>query len=230
MPSQVSTCSCRHLQLMRSFDSHSKDTRWHHLTPGQSLSPHTAHDPRIVSRHPLNCLACQHLIFTMTKRCKNRGCTKMAPHPSTFCRTHAHQTMSPTAVQRRPTKKVPAISVPTNSSAPFRNQKTSACCENFSLSSHNQRCFDDIQSAISNGVLEPSQDNKITVGVRCLVPILGKTYEQLKRPLLLLVVADATKVVAFSLKDPVLHAPVLVVAPKTSDRSNAWTKGTLHRN
>jgi ectoine hydroxylase-related dioxygenase (phytanoyl-CoA dioxygenase family) len=50
-------------------------------------------------------------------------------------------------------------------------------------------------------------------------------------PLLLSVVAAAMKVTAFPLKVPIIHAPVLVVAPETSRHSNACcSKGPLHRD
>ena len=65
--------------------------------------------------------------------------------------------------------------------------------------------------------------------VRVIVP-LSETVLQELLPLLLLVVAQATKQVAFPLKVPRIHAPVLVVAPKSSSHSNAWTKGHIHRD
>jgi ectoine hydroxylase-related dioxygenase (phytanoyl-CoA dioxygenase family) len=43
-------------------------------------------------------------------------------------------------------------------------------------------------------------------------------------------VAVATKVVAFPLKDPVIHAPVIVAAPPSSSHSNGWSEGALHRD
>jgi hypothetical protein len=159
----------------------------------------------------------------MSKGCQNRGCKKLARHPSKFCSTHAFVAV-PVVPPRRPIKKSPAFSNSINSLGPYRNQKTVAYFRNYSLSDFNQPCLAAIQLAISDFVASTDK-LRHTVGVRLLLPI----PEQML-PLLRSVVAVATKVVAFPLKDPVIHAPMLVVAPEISSRSNAWSKGTLHRD
>lgn len=154
----------------------------------------------------------------MSKRCQNRGCKKLARHPSCFCNFHAVLEARVVPSRRRP-KKPQAL---------CRKRKTVAYCQKHSLSHFNhQPCLEAIQSAISD--LSPSTDPLLTVGVRRLLPINSAVLEKIL-PLLLSVVALATKVVAFPLKNPVVHAPNLVVAPPSSSHSNAWSKGPLHRD
>ena len=152
----------------------------------------------------------------MAKGCQNRGCKRQVIHQSKFCRIHTP---------------VPAIVVPPSriSKKPpaSRSSFKPACCNNFSLANSN---LEAIQSTISKRVLPALTDYKEqNRWVRVLVP-LQKTVVQELLPLLLQVVAEATKLVAFPLKHPRIHAPLLVVAPKSSAHSNAWTKGKIHRD
>jgi hypothetical protein len=109
---------------------------------------------------------------------------------------------------------------------PQNRQKTFACYKNCSLLQLNQPCLEAIQSSISDFA---STEHRGAAGVRQLLPIQATVLEELL-PFLLLVVALATKVVAFPFQDPVIHDPVIVVAPPSSSHSNGWSKGALHRN
>ncbi len=151
----------------------------------------------------------------------------MACHPSKFCWPHAPDVSSLARPQRPPSKK--SFNSRIDPVAPCCNRKTLAHCKNCSLSIHNKPCLEAIQSTISERVVSSLTDDQHTPGVRCLVAI-HETVLQETLPLLLFVVAQASKVVAFPLKDPLIHKPVLVVAPKASLQSDAWTKGTLHRD
>jgi len=166
----------------------------------------------------------------MAKGCKNKGCKRQALPLSIFCRTHTALISATVLPQPRPSKKAPAISNAADPTTPFRNVKSSAYIKNFSLSSHNQACLDAINLIVSSRVLTPTAENEIKLGrVRCLVYISGQVLEEI-HPHLLAVVVEATKAAAFPLKAPLIHAPVLVVAPEASGHSNAWTKGALHRD
>jgi hypothetical protein len=161
------------------------------------------------------------IIQKMGKGCQNRGCNKLARHPSKFCRTHT-PVVACAVPSRRPPKKSSASSI-----VPYRiHQKTVAYFRNYSLLDFNRPCLEAIQSNISDF---PSNEHCHTVGVRRLLPIQATVLDELL-PFLLSVVAAATKVVAFPLKDPVIHAPVIVAAPPSSSHSNGWSKGTLHRD
>jgi ectoine hydroxylase-related dioxygenase (phytanoyl-CoA dioxygenase family) len=156
----------------------------------------------------------------------------MARYPSKFCSTHTPSVSAPAVSaavfpRQRPTTR--AFSSSNDPLSPYRNNKTLAYCQNFSLSSHNKPCLEAIQSIISKQVDSALTDFQHASGVRQLLPF-HKTVLKEILPLLLLVVVEATKVVAFPLKDSRIHAPVVVVAPETSIYSNAWTKGTLHRD
>jgi ectoine hydroxylase-related dioxygenase (phytanoyl-CoA dioxygenase family) len=160
----------------------------------------------------------------MGKGCHNRGCCRQACYPSKHCRFHTPSTDASVTV-------APFPSLPQKSSAScdssYRNrQKTFACCKNCSLSQLNQPCLEAIQSSISDFA---SAECRGAAGVRQLVSIPATVLEELS-PFLLSVVALATKVVAFPLQDPVIHDPVIVVAPPSSSHSNGWSKGTLHRD
>jgi ectoine hydroxylase-related dioxygenase (phytanoyl-CoA dioxygenase family) len=160
----------------------------------------------------------------MGKGCHNRGCYKQARHPSKFCRFHTPTDASaPVAPFRRSPHKSSLSSI-----APYRSnrQKSVAYFQNYSLSQHNRPCLEAIQSSISDFA---STEYRGSAGVRKLLPIQATVLEELL-PFLLSVVAVATKVVAFPLKDPVIHAPVIVVAPPSSSHSNGWSKGSLHRD
>ncbi len=161
----------------------------------------------------------------MSKGCQNRGCKKLARHPSRFCSFHT-VLEAPVVPPCRLRKKSPSFSSNINSLLPYRKQKTVAYCQNYSLSHFDQCCLEAIQSIISD---LPSTNCRHTVGVRRLVPLPAPVLEKIM-PLLLSVVALATNVVAFPLKDPVVHVPTLVIAPPSSSRSNAWSKGPLHRD
>jgi hypothetical protein len=155
----------------------------------------------------------------MAKGCHNRGCNKLPRHPSKFCRTHTPMASVPVVPFRRPRKK-PSVS------RSAMNQKTFAYFQNFSLSHFNRPCLEAIQSSISDF---PFTEHRPTLGGRQLIYLDATVREEIL-PLLLSVVAVATKNVAFPLKHPVIHSPILVVAPPSSIHSNAWTKGSLHRD
>ena len=138
----------------------------------------------------------------MSKGCQNRGCKKLARHPSRFCSFHT-VLEAPVVPPCRPRKKSPSLSSNINSLLPYRKQKTVAYCQNYSLSHFDQCCLEAIQSIISD---LPSTNCRHTVGVRRLVPLPAPVLEKIM-PLLLSVVALATNVVAVPLKDPVVHVP-----------------------
>ena len=160
----------------------------------------------------------------MSKGCSNRGCKKFARHPSNFCRIHAALAVS--VVRPRLRIKKPPSRSNSNSPTPYRKEKTAAYCKNYVVSHFNRPCLDAIQSTIFDFVATRSP--RIT-GVRELIRVDAAALDELL-PLLLSVTALASKVVAFPLKDPVIHAPLVVVAPPSSSHSVPWSKGRLHRD
>jgi hypothetical protein len=198
-----------------------------HLSAGQYCITNIAWDQAIAPLTPRTALACTPIFIKrkMSKGCQNRGCKKLARHPSIFCAFHTVLEVPVVPLER---KKSPASSSSINSLLPCRKQKTFAYCQKYSLSHcDHQRCLEAIQSVVSD--LLSSVNCRDTVGVRRLVPLPSPVLENIM-PFLLAIVELATKVVAFPLKDPVVNAPTLVIAPPSSSRSNAWTKGTLHRD
>jgi hypothetical protein len=160
----------------------------------------------------------------MGKGCHNRGCYRQACYPSKFCRFHTPSTDASVTVA--PFRSLPQKSLASSDSTYRNRQKTFAYYKNYSLSQLNQPCLEAIQSSISDF---SSAEIRGAAGVRQLIPIQATVLDELL-PFLLSVVAVARKVVAFPIKDPVIHAPVIVVAPPSSSHSNGWSKGTLHRD
>ena len=116
----------------------------------------------------------------MSKGCQNRGCKKLARHPSRFCSFHT-VLEAPVVPPCLPRKKSPSFSSNINSLLPYRKQKTVAYCQNYSLSHFDQCCLEAIQSIISDS---PPATCRHLVGVRRLVPLPAPVLEKIM-PLLL---------------------------------------------
>ena len=142
----------------------------------------------------------------------------MARHPAPFCTLHSPKNLH--VASPIPSRiKVSAFQTPV----------AAAYFKKFSILKNNKPWLDSIASIISKGVLSLPANQDLNNGVRCLHHFPDKVAEEIE-PFFQLVVAEARKVVAFPLKDAIIHSPLLVVAPKASSNSNAWTKGTLHRD
>ena len=176
--------------------------------------------PSIVSKR----FSCLHIHLTkqkMGRRCKNKGCCKYVRYPSPdFCSTHTLVTSCSVPPQKL-YKKRPK----------YKNQrKPLAYFKNFGLTNDNTFSLEALQNFINATVLPGPLDHKEQKhGVRILFPLAGTALEEIS-PFLLSVVRQAQTAVSFPLKLPLLHAPVLVVAPPKSSKSNSWTKGSLHRD
>jgi len=99
----------------------------------------------------------------------------------------------------------------------------------FGILENNASLLVSIRSIILKGLLSLPGNQDHNRGVRHLLNFPEKVKAEIA-PFLQSVVCEARKLVAFPLKDVLIHSPILVVAPKSSSNSNAWTKGTLHRD
>ena len=145
----------------------------------------------------------------------------MARHPSPFCSLHSLRISAEVpAVKPSSLKKVPSSRMPAHPAAYFKK---------FSIFEDNEPLLVSIRTIISEGVLSLPGNQDHNRGVRHLSNFPEKVAAEID-PFFQSVVAEARKLVAFPLKEVLIHAPLLVVAPKTSSSSNAWTKGTLHRD
>jgi len=108
--------------------------------------------------------------------------------------------------------------------------RPAAYFKKFSILKNNEPLLVSIRTLISKGVLSLPGNQNHSRGVRHLSDFPENIKAEIE-PFFQSVVTEARKLVAFPLKQEVLiHSPLLVVAPKTSSSSNAWTKGTLHRD
>ena len=169
--------------------------------------------------------SCLHYNFTkqkMGRRCKNKGCRKYVRFPSpNYCSTHTLVTSCSSPPQKPIKKRLNYMS---------QRKKPSAYFKNFILTDDNTFSLEALQKSINARVLPGPLDHKEqNHGVRLLFPIAGTILEEI-RPFLLSVVSQARSAAGFPLMYPLLHAPLLVVAPPKSSKSNSWTKGSLHRD
>ena len=131
------------------------------MSEGQYCITNIAWELTIAPSTPRTARACKPIFIKrkMSKGCQNRGCKKLARHPSRVCYFHA-VLEAPVVPPRRLHKKSPAF---------HRQKKTVACCQNCSLShcDHQPRL-----EAIQSAVLDlPSADHLHTVGVRRLLKV-----------------------------------------------------------
>ncbi len=148
-----------------------------HLSAGQYCITNIAWDQAIAPLTPRTALACTPIFIKrkMSKGCQNRGCKKLARHPSIFCAFHTVLEVPVVPLER---KKSPASSSSINSLLPCRKQKTFAYCQKYSLSHcDHQRCLEAIQSVVSD--LLSSVNCRDTVGVRRLVPLPSPVLENI---------------------------------------------------
>ena len=143
----------------------------------------------------------------------------MARHPSPFCSLHSLG-ISPVVPVKPSSLKVSSSRMPARPAAYFKK---------FSILKNNEPLLVSIRNIIAKGVLSLPGNQGHNRGVRHLSNFPEKVAAEIE-PFFQSVVAKARKLVAFPLKEVKIHSPLLVVAPKTSNSSNAWTKGTLHRD
>ena len=143
----------------------------------------------------------------------------MARHPSPFCSLHSLG-ISPVVPVKPSSLKVSSSRMPASPAAYFKK---------FSILKNHEPLLVSIRTIIAKGVLSLPCIQDHNRGVRHLTNFPEKVAAEID-PFFQSVVAEARKLVAFPLKEVLIHAPLLVVAPKTSSSSNAWTKGTLHRD
>jgi hypothetical protein len=89
--------------------------------------------------------------------------------------------------------------------------------------------FLQIQSLISDKVVSKLTEDQTTRGNRQLTYV-NKAIQKKLIPLLLEVVKQAQKEAGFPIRGPNIQKPSLVVAPRVTNHSTAWTKGKVHRD
>jgi ectoine hydroxylase-related dioxygenase (phytanoyl-CoA dioxygenase family) len=152
----------------------------------------------------------------MGKCCERTGCRKYARRPSPFCRNHKGNA--------KETVEVKGVAVTAEKLTPTKKK---GYFGTFDLK--DEKTLEEITTKMNNHSNDFEENSNLMTGGRVMANLDNVKMEDI-RPLLDLIMEEARDRIKFPLKKTRLVRASLVIAPASSNRSNSWTTGQIHRD